>query len=179
MHRIVVAWTVPPAILRRPVRHRRKAACPALLSVPVFALSAGGYVEFSVKLPGTAQQSGFWAATWLMGNLGRAGYYPSLEGMWPFSYDACENGDQAHDWNSNKTQRINRCSGRQGMPAAAEVGASVDGIGLSVCLLPPTSASCQVDGWPCWAAVERTPALRVFQQLSVCSDTLGVVLLVN
>lgn len=77
----------------------------------------GGYVEFSVKLPGTAQQSGFWAATWLMGNLGRAGYYPSLEGMWPFSYDACENGDQAHDWNSNKTQRINRCNGRQGRGA--------------------------------------------------------------
>lgn len=75
---------------------------------------AGGFVEFSVKLPGSKNQSGFWAATWLMGNLGRAGYYPSLEGMWPFSYDACENGDKAYSWNDNKTQRISRCSGKQG-----------------------------------------------------------------
>jgi hypothetical protein len=75
---------------------------------------AGGFVEFSVKLPGNKDQSGFWAATWLMGNLGRAGYYPSLEGMWPFSYDSCERGDQAHSWNDNKTQRISRCSGKQG-----------------------------------------------------------------
>jgi hypothetical protein len=75
---------------------------------------AGGFVEFSVRLPGNRDQSGFWAATWLMGNLGRAGYYPSLEGMWPFSYDSCDSGDQAHSWNDNKTQRISRCYGKQG-----------------------------------------------------------------
>jgi len=67
-----------------------------------------------VKLPGNSSQSGYWAATWLMGNLGRAGYYPSLEGMWPFSYDDCANGDQAFDWNDNKTQRISRCRGIKG-----------------------------------------------------------------
>lgn len=77
----------------------------------------GGFVEFSVRLPGNRDQSGFWAATWLMGNLGRAGYYPSLEGMWPFSYDSCDSGDQAHSWNDNKTQRISRCYGKQGRGA--------------------------------------------------------------
>lgn len=67
-----------------------------------------------MQLPGTPQQSGFWAATWLMGNLGRAGHYPSLEGMWPFSYDACENGDRPQPWNDGKVQRISRCSGVKG-----------------------------------------------------------------
>jgi beta-glucanase (GH16 family) len=75
---------------------------------------AGGYIEFSVKLPGNAQDSGFWAATWIMGNLGRAGYYPSLEGIWPFSYDACTDGSKGHEWNNYKTQRITRCNGTQG-----------------------------------------------------------------
>lgn len=67
-----------------------------------------------MKLPGKAKDSGFWAATWIMGNLGRAGYYPSLEGIWPFSYDACTDGSQGHEWNSYKTQRINRCNGVKG-----------------------------------------------------------------
>lgn len=71
-------------------------------------------MEFNVRLPGKSSESGFWAATWLMGNLGRAGHYPSLEGMWPFSYDGCANGDGAHSWNDNKTQRISRCSAPKG-----------------------------------------------------------------
>lgn len=40
----------------------------------------GGYIDFGIQLPGDAQSSGYWAAAWLMGNLGRAGYYKSLEG---------------------------------------------------------------------------------------------------
>lgn len=75
---------------------------------------AGGLVEFSVKLPGDSKHSGFWAATWLMGNLGRAGYYPSLQGMWPFSYNACADGSKAHDWNNNVTQRISKCNSPEG-----------------------------------------------------------------
>lgn len=88
--------------------------CTACPLQPPYSPPAGGYVEFSVKLPGNSSESGFWAATWLMGNLGRAGHYPSLEGMWPFSYDGCANGDRAQAWNDNKTQRINRCSGGRG-----------------------------------------------------------------
>ncbi|KZT06001.1 glycoside hydrolase family 16 protein [Laetiporus sulphureus 93-53] len=52
----------------------------------------GGIVEVSVSLPGTNNVVGFWPAIWMMGNLGRAGYGASLEGMWPYSYDSCDVG---------------------------------------------------------------------------------------
>ncbi|KAF8903538.1 beta-glucan synthesis-associated protein [Mucidula mucida] len=52
----------------------------------------GGYVEAAVQLPGANNVVGLWPAVWTMGNLGRAGYGASLEGMWPYSYDACDVG---------------------------------------------------------------------------------------
>lgn len=52
-----------------------------------------------------------------MGNLGRAGYGASLEGMWPYTYDACDIGTVA-----NQTQK--------GLPYLATVDgdASKDGV---------------------------------------------------
>jgi len=41
----------------------------------------GGQIEMSVQLPGTHNVVGMWPAVWTMGNLGRAGYGASLEGM--------------------------------------------------------------------------------------------------
>ena len=41
----------------------------------------GGYVEVSVSLPGVNDVVGLWPAVWTMGNLGRAGYGASLEGL--------------------------------------------------------------------------------------------------
>jgi hypothetical protein len=41
----------------------------------------GGYIEVSVSLPGVTDIVGLWPAVWTMGNLGRAGYGASLEGM--------------------------------------------------------------------------------------------------
>jgi beta-glucanase (GH16 family) len=41
----------------------------------------GGLVETSVTLPGINNVVGLWPAVWTMGNLGRAGYGASLEGM--------------------------------------------------------------------------------------------------
>lgn len=41
----------------------------------------GGYVEAAVQLPGANNVVGLWPAVWTMGNLGRAGYGASLEGM--------------------------------------------------------------------------------------------------
>jgi hypothetical protein len=41
----------------------------------------GGLVEVSVVLPGANNVAGFWPAIWAMGNLGRAGYGASLDGM--------------------------------------------------------------------------------------------------
>ncbi|KAL5508476.1 hypothetical protein ACEPAH_6095 [Sanghuangporus vaninii] len=52
----------------------------------------GGYIEVNVSLPGVTNVIGFWPSVWTMGNLGRAGYGASLEGMWPYTYDACDVG---------------------------------------------------------------------------------------
>lgn len=41
----------------------------------------GGVVEASVVLPGINNVMGLWPAIWMMGNLGRAGYGASLDGM--------------------------------------------------------------------------------------------------
>ncbi|KAJ7932167.1 beta-glucan synthesis-associated protein [Mycena leptocephala] len=52
----------------------------------------GGILTASVTLPGTTNVLGLWPAVWAMGNLGRAGYGASLDGMWPYSYDTCDVG---------------------------------------------------------------------------------------
>ncbi|KAF8204724.1 glucosidase [Pholiota molesta] len=52
----------------------------------------GGHIEAAVQLPGTNNVVGMWPAVWTMGNLGRAGYGASLEGMWPYTYDSCDVG---------------------------------------------------------------------------------------
>lgn len=41
----------------------------------------GGLVEAAVMLPGSNNIHGLWPAVWAMGNLGRAGYGASLDGM--------------------------------------------------------------------------------------------------
>ncbi|KAF7362900.1 GH16 domain-containing protein [Mycena venus] len=52
----------------------------------------GGLIVTNVMLPGINNVFGLWPAVWTMGNLGRAGYGASLDGMWPYSYDACDVG---------------------------------------------------------------------------------------
>lgn len=44
----------------------------------------GGLVEVAVTLPGLSNVAGLWPAVWAMGNLGRAGYGASLDGMVSF-----------------------------------------------------------------------------------------------
>ncbi|KAJ7630781.1 beta-glucan synthesis-associated protein [Roridomyces roridus] len=51
----------------------------------------GGLVVAAVSLPGNNQIHGLWPAV-CEGNLGRAGFGASLEGMWPYTYDACDVG---------------------------------------------------------------------------------------
>jgi len=41
----------------------------------------GGIILASVSLPGASNVLGLWPSVWTMGNLGRAGYGASLEGM--------------------------------------------------------------------------------------------------
>ncbi|KAJ6506804.1 glycoside hydrolase family 16 protein [Mycena sanguinolenta] len=52
----------------------------------------GGLIVTNVMMPGTTNIFGLWPAVWTMGNLGRAGYGASLEGMWPYVYDECDVG---------------------------------------------------------------------------------------
>lgn len=52
----------------------------------------GGLIEVSVRLPGSSEVNGLWPGVWTLGNLGRAGYGASVEGLWPYSYDSCDVG---------------------------------------------------------------------------------------
>ncbi|KAJ7762856.1 beta-glucan synthesis-associated protein [Mycena maculata] len=72
----------------------------------------GGLIVTSVQLPGINNVFGLWPAVWTMGNLGRAGYGASLDGMWPYVYDSCDVGTVAN-------QTLNG-----GPPAALTSGAS-------------------------------------------------------
>ncbi|KAH9955314.1 glycoside hydrolase family 16 protein [Russula dissimulans] len=56
----------------------------------------GGLIEVSVQLPGSSSKAGFWPAVWTMGNLGRAGYGSTVDGLWPYSYDSCDVGTLAN-----------------------------------------------------------------------------------
>lgn len=44
--------------------------------------NGGFYVEVSISLPGDTVASGYWPGAWSMGNLGRAGYGATNDGMW-------------------------------------------------------------------------------------------------
>ncbi|SJX63299.1 related to KRE6-glucan synthase subunit [Sporisorium reilianum f. sp. reilianum] len=63
----------------------------------------GGYIETSVILPGAHDNEGFWPAVWMLGNLGRAGYAGTTQGMWPYSYSACDIGTLPNQTNPAKT----------------------------------------------------------------------------
>lgn len=55
----------------------------------------GAYIEVSMSFPGDTKGSGFWPGAWTMGNLGRAGYGATNDGMWPYSYGSCDVGTLA------------------------------------------------------------------------------------
>ncbi|GAA5903037.1 hypothetical protein JCM6882_009675 [Rhodosporidiobolus microsporus] len=52
----------------------------------------GGYMEVRVSLPGEPTAQGFWPGIWTLGNLGRAGYGGTNDGVWPYSYNTCDVG---------------------------------------------------------------------------------------
>ncbi|KAI8941820.1 hypothetical protein NX059_003020 [Plenodomus lindquistii] len=52
----------------------------------------GGIFEVSVSLPGPGGVPGLWPGAWTMGNLGRPGYLSTTEGLWPYTYQACDVG---------------------------------------------------------------------------------------
>lgn len=88
----------------------------------------GGYIEVKLQLPGRHNASGLWPAAWTMGNLGRAGYGASTEGLWPYSYDSCDVGTMP-----NQTYLQSQGGG----PVAADTsGHYVDQYGPTLSMLP-------------------------------------------
>ncbi|KAJ6584746.1 glycoside hydrolase family 16 protein [Mycena capillaripes] len=79
-----------------------------------------GYVEVKISLPGTPKTPGFWPGAWTMGNLGRAGYGATTEGMWPYTYDTCDVGT------------LKNQTAKDGTPAATATG----GEGNNLSFLP-------------------------------------------
>eukprot|EP00965_Chrysotila_dentata_P116443 3849269-Pleurochrysis_carterae.AAC.9 len=62
-----------------------------------------GIAEVRVKLIGQYDQAGLWPAFWMMGNLGRATFKESTEGLWPFIFDECVPPE-------DKNCRANQCN---------------------------------------------------------------------
>lgn len=52
----------------------------------------GGIFEVSMSLPGPAGIMGLWPGVWTLGNLGRPGYLATTDGLWPYTYQACDVG---------------------------------------------------------------------------------------
>jgi beta-glucanase (GH16 family) len=75
----------------------------------------GGIFEVSVSLPGPAGIPGMWPGAWTMGNLGRPGYLSTTDGLWPYTYQACDVGitpnQSSYDGLSNLPgQRLSSCT---------------------------------------------------------------------
>ncbi|KAL0960926.1 hypothetical protein HGRIS_005933 [Hohenbuehelia grisea] len=90
-----------------------------------------GYIEVSISMPGTPKAPGLWPGAWTLGNLGRAGYGATTEGLWPYSYDSCDVGTFPNQ------------TARDGTPEAAATGSDgggplsfLPGQRLSACTCP-------------------------------------------
>ncbi|KAK6204759.1 glucan synthase subunit [Scheffersomyces amazonensis] len=74
-----------------------------------------GMIQFSARLPNYGTISGLWPGLWTMGNLGRPGYLATTDGVWPYSYEACDVGITANQSSPDGIsylpgQRLNSCT---------------------------------------------------------------------
>lgn len=74
-----------------------------------------GMILISAQLPNYGSKGGLWPGLWTMGNLGRPGYRASTEGVWPYTYDACDAGITANQSSPDGIsylpgQRLNACT---------------------------------------------------------------------
>jgi len=95
----------------------------------------GGVIVSATNLPGTNNVHGLWPAVWTMGNLGRAGYGASLEGMWPYTYDACDVGTAPNQTVNN----LPEAATINGDPGAGGALSYLPGQRLSRCTCPGES----------------------------------------
>ncbi|KAF7324806.1 Beta-glucan synthesis-associated protein [Mycena kentingensis (nom. inval.)] len=97
----------------------------------------GGLLISAATLPGTNNIHGLWPAFWAMGNLGRAGYGATLDGMWPYTYDSCDVGTVANQTKDNLPE-IALTSGDTKAPYNGELS-YLAGQRLSRCTCPGES----------------------------------------
>ncbi|KAG8904179.1 hypothetical protein FRB99_002127 [Tulasnella sp. 403] len=76
----------------------------------------GGLILVNALLPGSNSVQGLWPAAWTMGNLGRAGFGASLDGMWPYSYDSCDVGTLPNQTMPDGTPPAAASGGYDGQP---------------------------------------------------------------
>ncbi|ODV79209.1 glycoside hydrolase family 16 protein [Suhomyces tanzawaensis NRRL Y-17324] len=74
-----------------------------------------GKIDIAARLPNYGGFSGLWPGLWTMGNLGRPGYLATTEGVWPYSYDACDAGITPNQSSPDGIsylpgQRLNSCT---------------------------------------------------------------------
>jgi len=74
-----------------------------------------GKLEISARLPNYGNISGLWPGLWTMGNLGRPGYLATTDGVWPYTYEACDAGITANQSSPDGIsylpgQRLNSCT---------------------------------------------------------------------
>ncbi|EJD00925.1 glycoside hydrolase family 16 protein [Fomitiporia mediterranea MF3/22] len=90
-----------------------------------------GYIEARVSLPGSSDVPGLWPGIWTMGNLGRAGYGATTEGMWPYSYDSCDLGTFPRQMDKSGNPATSATDGWQGSFLSDQPGQR-----LSACTCP-------------------------------------------
>ncbi|TFK27265.1 beta-glucan synthesis-associated [Coprinopsis marcescibilis] len=99
----------------------------------------GGILEAAVRLPGNTNSAGLWPAVWAMGNLGRAGYGGSLDGVWPYSYDKCDVGTIANQ--TYPGTDLPEFAVTQGDPEEGGILSYLPGQRLSACTCPGAGKS--------------------------------------
>jgi beta-glucanase (GH16 family) len=122
----------------------------------------GGIFEVSMSLPGPAAVRGLWPGAWTMGNLGRPGYLATSDGLWPYTYQACDVGitpnQSSYDGLSHLPgQRLNSCTcPREDHPTpgtgrgAPEIDIAEGGASWNVPSLPIVTQSYQVAPFDVW-----------------------------
>ncbi|KAF9565655.1 glycoside hydrolase family 16 protein [Agrocybe pediades] len=78
----------------------------------------------SISLPGepNAPVPGLWPGAWTLGNLGRAGYGATNEGMWPYSYDSCDLGTFPGQIGKDGQPAAVLTGGKGGVPLSSQPG---------------------------------------------------------
>ncbi|KAJ1884177.1 hypothetical protein LPJ66_010736, partial [Kickxella alabastrina] len=141
----------------------------------------GGYLEVRVSFPGDGAKSGFWPAVWTLGNLGRAGYGATTDGLWPYTYNSCDGGVMVNQTNSALSmlpgQRLNACvcSGDHPSPGVGRGAPEIDIFEGSVTNnLISLSMSDQVAPFDYHYAINRKDYTHIWNELPLGKpDTAG------